>query len=447
MTFDLMSLSWLPAPPEDFRIQLKALLEEKHDFQARARNLAAYRLPDAKLHSLGKAILTNSRKDVDSLEAPVRLGVLSNGTTDLLIPAFAASALRHGVWLNADGTSFGQFAQEALDPRRLSIGRDMISSFSRSMIAGSALLPSPGQTERAHDAVEAALVQVEDMRRSISEASGAVVILQTLPQVPESLFGSLDRRVPGTSQWLIDAFNRELRARMAPGTLLLDVAALAESLGLPNWHDPVQWNHGKFLLSHRCVPVYADWLGRLIGAARGKARKCLVLDLDNTLWGGVIGDDGLAGIVLGNGDPTGEAFLDVQRTALALRDRGVVLAVSSKNDDLVARSVFRSHPEMLLREEHIAVFQANWMTRRRTCVRLRRLWISALTHWSCWMTTLRNARKCAAHCPRSQCRNCRTIRHSMRGRCSRRDISKPSTSQMRISFVPPSTRQMQSVRR
>jgi FkbH-like protein len=78
------------------------------------------------------------------------------------------------------------------------------------------------------------------------------------------------------------------------------------------------------------------------------------------LWGGVIGDDGMTGIVLAQGDPVGEAFLSIQRTALALRERGVVLAVSSKNDEAVARQVFREHPDMLLREEHIAVFQANW---------------------------------------------------------------------------------------
>src|SRR6185437_8486207 len=99
---------------------------------------------------------------------------------------------------------------------------------------------------------------------------------------------------------------------------------------------------------------------RLIGAARGRSRKCLILDLDNTLWGGIIGDDGPTGIRLAQGDATGEAHLELQRWALALRRRGIVLAVCSKNEDETARIPFRSHPEMLLREEHIAVFQANW---------------------------------------------------------------------------------------
>ena len=91
-----------------------------------------------------------------------------------------------------------------------------------------------------------------------------------------------------------------------------------------------------------------------------KSRRCLILDLDNTVWGGVIGDDGLEGILIGQGDPTGEAYLDVQKMALALRERGVILAVSSKNNDETARGPFRSHPEMFLKENHIAVFQANW---------------------------------------------------------------------------------------
>ena len=85
-----------------------------------------------------------------------------------------------------------------------------------------------------------------------------------------------------------------------------------------------------------------------------------MLDLDNTVWGGVIGDDGMEGIRLAQGDATGEAHLSVQRLALALRERGVVLAVSSKNTGSVARRPFAEHPDMLLREQHIAVFQANW---------------------------------------------------------------------------------------
>ncbi len=116
----------------------------------------------------------------------------------------------------------------------------------------------------------------------------------------------------------------------------------------------------KLSFDDSCLPIYTDHVARLIAALRGRSRKCLILDLDNTVWGGVIGDDGLEGIKVAQGDATGEAHLAVQQLALALRQRGVVLAVSSKNTDEIARQPFRAHPEMLLKEDHFAVFQANW---------------------------------------------------------------------------------------
>ena len=135
---------------------------------------------------------------------------------------------------------------------------------------------------------------------------------------------------------------------------------MPKTVGLADWHSPVQWNLAKLPFSNTYLPLYADHVARVIASLRGKSRKCLVLDLDNTVWGGIIGDDGLEGIQIAQGDATGEAHLSVQRLALSLRERGVVLAVSSKNNDDVARLPFNKHPEMLLREDHIAVFQANW---------------------------------------------------------------------------------------
>ncbi len=115
------------------------------------------------------------------------------------------------------------------------------------------------------------------------------------------------------------------------------------------------WNLGKFAFSDELIPLYADHVARTVAALRGKSRKALILDLDNTVWGGVIGDDGLDGIQVAQGDARGEAHLAVQRLALDLRQRGIVLAVSSKNTDEIAREPFLKHPEMLLKLDHIAV--------------------------------------------------------------------------------------------
>jgi FkbH-like protein len=349
-------LPWLVEPSQDFRLRVRALRDPSPESRAQAQQLA--RLDGNRLHSLGQAI---ARLVAANPSGATRLGVLSNGTTDLLLPAIGASALRHGVWLEVIGTAFDQVATEALDPSS-AINRTQCHLVLLAVDhRGLPLVATPGDHTGAQANLESAFAYIDSIRAGLRAGSGCTVILQTVPQVPAALFGNLERTVPGTMQWLIDRYNQGLRERAASSAdLLLDTAALAETVGLARWHDPVQWTLGKFLFAHELVPLYCDWVGRLIGAARGKSRKCLVLDLDNTLWGGVIGDDGLAGIVLGNGNPAGEAHLSVQQAALGLRERGVILAVSSKNDDAVARSAFREHPEMLLKEDHIAVFQANW---------------------------------------------------------------------------------------
>jgi FkbH-like protein len=214
---------------------------------------------------------------------------------------------------------------------------------------------TPGKASRA------ALDYVSMIREGLESGAGTPVIFQTVSCPPLPLFGGLDSGVEGTLRRQIHEFNiglRELAAKR--GDYLLDVATLAETVGTQSWHDLVQWNLYKLPFAQTMVPIYVEYIGRLLGAIRGAARKCLVLDLDNTIWGGVIGDDGMEGIAIGQGDGIGEAFVDIQRTALALRERGIVLAVCSKNTEEIARQPFRSHPEMLLREDHIAVFQANW---------------------------------------------------------------------------------------
>jgi hypothetical protein len=94
------------------------------------------------------------------------------------------------------------------------------------------------------------------------------------------------------------------RVSFGSGDVLLDVAGLAETVGLADWHNPQLWNMGKFAFSDELIPLYADHVARCVAAIRGKSRKVLILDLDNTVWGGVIGDDGLEGIKIAQGDAT-----------------------------------------------------------------------------------------------------------------------------------------------
>ncbi|HEX3876700.1 MAG TPA: HAD-IIIC family phosphatase [Bryobacteraceae bacterium] len=326
------------------------------------RKLAGYRLDTNQLLSLSKAI-ERVRSEGVSLAPlrPYRLGLISNSTSDFVTGALTATAARHGIDLECIAAGYDQAVQESLDAHSAvnSSAPDGV------LIAidwrGLPILPSPGDSERGVETLRASIAHLRLMATGIRQNTKATCIFQTLAAPPEALFGSLDRLLPGTTRWLIDEINRAIRdlASETEG-IVVDIAGAAETVGLANWHSPEQWNIAKLAFSQDYAPLYAEYVCRAISAVRGATRRCLVLDLDNTLWGGVIGDDGVNGIRVAQGDADGEAYLALQSYILALRNRGVVLAVSSKNEDETARSPFREHPDMVLREEHFAIFQANW---------------------------------------------------------------------------------------
>ncbi len=130
--------------------------------------------------------------------------------------------------------------------------------------------------------------------------------------------------------------------------------------GISKWHDTALWHRSKQEIVPTAAPFYGDLVSRWAAATQGRSFKCLVLDLDNTVWGGVIGDDGLDGIVLGQGTPLGEAYIAFQDYAQELSRRGIILAVCSKNDATNALEPFEKHPDMVLRRGDIASFVANW---------------------------------------------------------------------------------------
>jgi len=356
------NLFWLPKAPEEFSSKCRASGESEAGLGRRLQSLAKYSLDGNQLGRLANEI-SKARRNGRSLEplTPFRLSVLSNSTLDFIIPALEGTAPRHGIALECIKGGYGQVIQEAQSPdseiNRAKPDGVLIAVDFRYL----PLQPGPRSQSAACETVQGALNHLQSVRDGIRRNSGAISIFQTMAPLPEGLFGSLDRALPGSHRQLVDAVNRGL-AESVFGTedVLVDVAALAETVGLAEWHSPIQWNLAKLPFADELVPLYADHVMRVIAALRGKSRRCLILDLDNTVWGGEIGDDGLEGIKIAQGDSIGEAYLSVQRLALALRERGIVLTVSSKNDDHVARKAFREHPEMLLREEHIAVFQANW---------------------------------------------------------------------------------------
>jgi FkbH-like protein len=355
------NLSWLKQAPPDVRISIKGA-DQSPDPGPAIQRLASYAMSADQLASLGKTIrkLQHGGRSLAPLE-PFGLGMIGTGTLNSIEAPLVAAAARHGFSLDCRRGEYDQILQQAVSPdsiiNRANLDAVLIAIDYRSL----PLRCQIGQETEAVATARRALAFIASVTDGIKRHSRAVPIVQTIVPPAEPLFGALDRSVPGSAFDLVTRLNAMLaETYRGEAGVLFDVARLAETVGAANWHDPTLWNLSKIPFANTYLPLYVDHVARLIAAFRGKSRRCLVLDCDNTLWGGVIGDDGLDGIQLAQGDATGEAFLSLQRYALALRDRGIVLTVSSKNDDGVARRVFREHPEMLLREKHIAVFQANW---------------------------------------------------------------------------------------
>jgi FkbH-like protein len=357
-----LSLSWALPQPDNFRARVKALLKAEDPDAAEVHRLAAYDLDLTGLDALRKLVL--ARREWLAGKAgltPFRLGIVSSHTVDYLAQALPGSALRHGLVLDVVMADYGQAAQQLLDAGsefgRANLDAILIALDYRAL----GLNETRFTATDAESAVDAAVSYAAGLAEGVRNTIGTCCVLQTVVPPVETLFGNFDARFAGSVRTMIERFNHRLLFEVAGETdLIVDVASLAASVGLNVWNDARDWHKAKLPAAMDATPLYAEHLCRVLGAAKGKSRKALVLDLDNTLWGGVIGDDGVNGIRLGQGSSAGEAFLDIQRYALALRQRGIVLAVCSKNDEANARLPFKEHPEMLLKEEHIAVFVANW---------------------------------------------------------------------------------------
>lgn len=293
---------------------------------------------------------------------PVRLALLGASTLAHLHSALRVAALRRGIWLATYENDYGQYLQELMDPssalhafRPTSV---LFAFDARHVTAGVHSAMSHAEAAGAFDALRGKFQQCWTLAR---EAFRCPVLQQTVIPALPSLLGGNEHRLAGARAAFITRVNAALRGWAdAQGVDLVSLDARIAQDGLYAWHDPALWHRSKQEVTPAAAPVYGDLVARVIAARQGRSHKCLVLDLDNTLWGGVIGDDGMDGIVLGQGSALGEAFVDLQEYAVELSRRGIILAVCSKNDEVNALEPFEKHPEMVLRRNHIASFVANW---------------------------------------------------------------------------------------
>jgi len=223
------------------------------------------------------------------------------------------------------------------------------------------IAPELGQSASHTEVVDRVTGQLESWVRAFREHTTANLIVHTLECPAVAAQGVYDSQLEENQAWANQQINRNLRKLAAEhrGIYILDYDALVARHGREQWGDERKWLTVRLPISAaNLVHMAQEWM-KFLAPLAGREAKCVAVDLDNTLWGGIIGEDGMAGIQVGPEYP-GAAYQALQRALLDLSQRGILLAVSSKNNPQDALEVLRDHPGMLLRPEHFAAVRINW---------------------------------------------------------------------------------------
>jgi FkbH-like protein len=286
---------------------------------------------------------------------PIKVAVISSFLTDYLGEMLALMLARRAIQVDVLRADYGQLINEVLTAGpTLAAGPDIV--FFLPTHRDLRLAPTPGITR------ETAVQNVKDEAAfwiDLVARIGVPTVMLSFDLPAYRPLGEADGLLPGGIAWHIRQVNFALAEGLPASVGLIDAEALQARLGV-RAHDPRLYALCKQPFAMEALPEVADTLAAAAVALSGKARKVLVLDLDHTIWGGVVGDVGIEGLALGPETAEGEAFIAFQRYALSLARRGVILAVCSKNHEDIARDAFRSHPAMVLREDDIACFVANF---------------------------------------------------------------------------------------
>lgn len=208
------------------------------------------------------------------------------------------------------------------------------------------------------------LDRYESLWLKIEQRYRCIIIQNNFEYPSHRLLGNLDCYDPRGATHFISRLNTAFAgyAAKARNFYINDINYLSSWLGLNKWHDKSFWYSYKYALSYEAIPYLSHNVASIILAIYGKSKKCIVLDLDNTLWGGVIADDGKEHIKIGTETAEAEAYTEFQQYLKKLKARGILLAVCSKNDEHVAREGL-DHKDGILRPEDFVVIKANWQSK------------------------------------------------------------------------------------
>ena len=289
----------------------------------------------------------------------VKVWLTGNVTLDFLKSAIVAVSPRFNIYPEIYISEFDQIVQPFLDkssnlyhikPDIICIYLDVYFDFLKIL-----------DNEKVESLSQKILDDILLILKIAKEDLNATVLITTTPEPCEVIYGNLESQISSTNLSLIRKFNSALSSLSESNNLLIiDLAYWANLVGLISWRSPTLWFKAKIPYSLDLNHLISDLITRKIAALKGRSKKCLILDLDNTLWGGQIGDDDLDGIKIGNNDPIGESYLVIQQIAKKLKNRGIILAVSSKNNHDIALEPFKIKKEMILNLDDISIFKINW---------------------------------------------------------------------------------------
>jgi len=318
--------------------------------------------------------LLKESRETSASERPankkIRLAVIGDCATQHLTVLLRVLFSRHGLDADIYEGAFDAAEGEARNPRSGLYRHDpeVVIVLNTVQALRDKFYQRSGSAGDFRDETVSRLTGVWDALRAHTQAT----VLQTTLVAPfERLFGQYDRQVPGSLSTIVSDVNAAIVSEARSRNLLLvDLEEVASWVGRRSWFDERLWAIAKLPTAMEHLPLVAQGIVDVTLATKGRAVKCVVLDLDNTLWGGVVGDDGPHGIkIAAHGD--GEAFHRFQCFLKELKNRGILLAVCSKNEHENAVRPFEINSEMVLKLDDITVFVANWENKPQNIASIR----------------------------------------------------------------------------
>lgn len=305
----------------------------------------------------------NLKGDITKLPK-VKLALVGDTATQLLVTAIRGMGIECGYNLEVFEAEYNQVERQFFDmsSELYQFDADFIVLFlsTHKLCEHHSLLPANEQASLARERV----AFIESICH-IPALESKKIICFNFPEIDDAIFGNYANKVRSSFPFQVRQLNYELMelAARTPNLNICDIASIQNKLGRDMMFAPNIYISTEMVLSLDSLPFIAERVMDIVYAVNGHFKKCLIIDLDNTIWGGVIGDDGLEGIQLGHGLGIGKAFTEFQMWIKKLKQRGIIICVVSKNNEETAKEPFEKHPDMVLKLNDIAVFIANWETK------------------------------------------------------------------------------------